>query len=364
MESVLAQDFQDFELIVVDDGSHDNTREVVAAFTDARIRYMYQPNAGLSAARNAGIAQAKGKYIAFLDDDDFLLPPSLSVRLDVFKSDPVIGWVSGGYDAVNSTGEVLKRSRPWSCDADLSLQRWLYECPACPSAVMVRRAWLETVGGFDVKQGLQEDWDLWLRLAYAGCPMAWVPEVVCQYMIHDTNMTRSSSAAHAPNGPLRVFDKFFSQENLPEEIAMQRGASYANIFLLLAAIAFRCQDVELALQDVAQAMQLDPALCENYGEPVLEYLLGQARNPPIEDPMAYARFVLASLPAQKFRIKQRKRKALGKVAAGIFFSAAVLEDWSTVRAVFPKIVMYDPMWLENVGVWSLMRKALLQWLLI
>ena len=250
VQSVLAQSLRDFELIVVDDGSTDNTCEVISGLKDERICYVYQPNAGLAAGRNAGIAQAKGKYVAFIDDDDFLTPDSLAQRVEFLQNNPHVGWVSGGHALVNETGGLLGYSRPWLNNLDLTPKMWLYWCPTCPSAVMVQRDWLNQVDGFDSQQGLQEDWDLWLRLAFAGCPMAWIPQVVCHYQVHTANMTRSSEAIHATNGLLRVLEKLYSQDNLQTEILALRDSAYAHSYLKLASAAFASHDIGTAMHDI------------------------------------------------------------------------------------------------------------------
>ncbi|TLN28536.1 glycosyltransferase family 2 protein, partial [bacterium] len=91
VNSVLRQTFADWELIVVDDGSQDNTREVIAAVRDERVRYIYQDNQGLPGARNSGIRAARGEYVAFLDSDDVFLPHKLAVQVTAMDARPELG---------------------------------------------------------------------------------------------------------------------------------------------------------------------------------------------------------------------------------------------------------------------------------
>lgn len=269
-----------------------------------------------------------------------------------------MGWIAGGHDLLDGSGAVIGYSRPWLNNTDLSLRTWLYWCPAIVCSVLVRREWLDRVGGFDSKQGLHEDWDLWLRLAYAGCPMGWVPEIVCHYQIHSTNMTRDCRAIHADNGLLRVLDKFFSQEDLPSEISILRNQVFAHGYLKLAAAAFAARDIGTAMHDIERAMQLDPKMQTNHGEAVLDFLLASARSPLIKDPLDHSRFILSKLPEELFLVRQRTREALGRVAAGMYFSASEVEDWNRVRSVFPVMITHDPSWLTNLGVWSILRRAM------
>ena len=108
IQSVLDQTFTDFELIVVDDGSTDDTREVVGSFNDSRIRYIYQENRGLPAARNTGIKASRGEYIAFLDSDDIWLTQNLELKVKSLDSHPDAGLVcSDGYNFDDATGAII-----------------------------------------------------------------------------------------------------------------------------------------------------------------------------------------------------------------------------------------------------------------
>lgn len=356
--SVLSQGYKEYELVIIDDGSVDGSREVVEEFKDDRIRYIWQINAGLSTARNVGIAHSLGSLIAFLDDDDCLTVDSIGVRVAAFELAPVLGWVSGGYETVDESEKVTSVNRQWIRHPDLGIATWLRWCPTCPSAVMVRREWLDKVQGFDIEQGLQEDWDLWLRLARSGCEMGWVRQTVCRYLIHPTNMTRNSKAMHASDGLLRVLDKFYQTNAEAHDLTPLRNAAYANAYMKLATAAFGSHDVDLALRDIEMAVQLDPQLALNHREAVMEFLLGYARSPLIDRPMDHARFVLDNLPQQEYSLKSRRKKALGKVAAGLFFSAAEMDDHDAVLGVMPVMMRHDLTWLLNLGVWSITTRAI------
>ena len=163
IDSVLAQEFKDFELIVVDDGSTDNTLEILDSF-QCNIKVLRQSNTGVSAARNRGIATASGHFIAFLDSDDLWLPKKLARQVDFFSSNP---------DAyICQTEEIWLRNnvrvnpkkrhkKPWGMIFEPSLAL----CLVSPSAVMIRRSLFEKVGGFDETLPACEDYDLWLRIS-------------------------------------------------------------------------------------------------------------------------------------------------------------------------------------------------------
>lgn len=163
VDSVLNQDFTDFELIVVDDGSTDDTGEILAAYGRSVI-VLRQPNQGVSAARNRGIAEARAQLVALLDSDDLWLPQKLSRQVDFFKINPEAlicqteeTWVRNGV-RVNPK----KRHRKFSgmiFEASLAL------CLVSPSAVMMRRELFDRVGLFDQRLPACEDYDLWLRVS-------------------------------------------------------------------------------------------------------------------------------------------------------------------------------------------------------
>jgi len=160
--SVLTQSFSDFELIVVDDGSEDGTADVVREFPE--VRYVHQPNRGVSAARNYGVRLSAGDLIAFLDSDDLWRPQKLEQQVRFFsqRSDAQICqteevWLRNGV-------RVNPHNKHRKADGDL-FARSLELCLVSPSAVMMRRELFERMGGFDEDLPACEDYDLWLRIA-------------------------------------------------------------------------------------------------------------------------------------------------------------------------------------------------------
>jgi glycosyltransferase involved in cell wall biosynthesis len=162
IDSVLSQEYTDFEIIVVDDGSNDATAALLSAYGD-QITTIYQGNSGVSAARNAGILMAKGKYVAFLDSDDMWLPEKLSCQVDFFQShaEAVICqtdeiWIRNGV-RVNPKN---RHKKPSGMIFEPSLQL----CLVSPSAVMIKKSLFDAVGLFNEAFPACEDYDLWLRI--------------------------------------------------------------------------------------------------------------------------------------------------------------------------------------------------------
>lgn len=216
IESVLRQNYP-VDLIVIDDGSTDQTKQVVAAFGD-RLRYVYQSNQGVAVSRNHGIQLAQGEFVAFLDADDFFLPGKLAAQIAVFQAQPQLGLVHSGWRRVSAGGEPLMEVEPWQQVPELTLTSWLRWKPILPSAMMFRRDWLQRSGGFDPRFPPAEDTELVLRLALMGCEADWLRQVTVGYRQHDS----SAMAKGLPQARslAAVIDHFFQHSNLPDSVRL------------------------------------------------------------------------------------------------------------------------------------------------
>jgi glycosyltransferase involved in cell wall biosynthesis len=182
IDSVLAQSLPDWELIVVDDGSTDATGSEVERFRDQRIRLVREVHSGLPAvARNRGIAESSGTYVAFLDADDAWLPAKLERQLAVFASSPTVGLVHCAASYLDESG-FAPRLMAEPADTLLALlqENFIYN-----SSVVVRRPVLDEHGVFDTDPALRgaEDYELWLRLAPV-VEFTYVPERLLLYRRH------------------------------------------------------------------------------------------------------------------------------------------------------------------------------------
>lgn len=162
MQSVLEQTWTNFELLVIDDGSTDHTAQLLAKYSDPRLRRIYQENKGVSAARNVGIAASTGEFIALLDSDDYWLPQKIASQLDFMSQGP---W------QISQTNEVWIRNNvrvnPGSKHAKQAgwfLQDSLQLCLISPSCVMFTRKLWDDLGPFDEGLPACEDYSLWLRV--------------------------------------------------------------------------------------------------------------------------------------------------------------------------------------------------------
>src|SRR3989339_57767 len=162
VESVLAQTFCDFEIIVVDDGSTDGTRDAMRNFGD-KIYYIYKENGGVSSARNLGIKVAKGKYIAFLDCDDLWLSNKLEESLKGFMDEDV-GLVYTNIFLIDFAGEIISENKCSGFSGYVSKRLLLSNFINNPT-VIVKKECFSSVGFFDEKMFCAADWDMWLRIS-------------------------------------------------------------------------------------------------------------------------------------------------------------------------------------------------------
>jgi glycosyltransferase involved in cell wall biosynthesis len=223
IQSVFDQTFQDFELIVVDDGSTDNTGEMVDSFRDPRIRYIYQENRGVAAARNTGIKAANGEYIAFLDSDDLWLTQKLELDIKLLDSRPDIPLTcSAVYAFDGDTGKNI--GGRWPPESYL---RELQEGSRQPLteflsrgsvfgivAVDLRRQVFDEVGFFDESLSCGEDYDMLVRILQRF-PIGIVNMPVVRVRLHRTSLSSNYDIAYP--GTLAAIDKVINSYSLSRE---------------------------------------------------------------------------------------------------------------------------------------------------
>ena len=222
LHSILAQRVDAIEVIVCDDGSDDDTARTAAAL-DRRVRVVCnQKPAGVSAARNRGIAEARGEWIAFCDDDDLWSPDKLPRQLVAAESAGA-DWAYTGDVNVDQSLRVLSGGPPPDPDRVMTMLRRWNPLSSGGSNVVVRRALLATVGSFDVTLRRTEDWDLWLRLARTGRP-AWVNAPLVAYRFHRGNV------ATDPEDMVDEARRLASRYHIPVDMAaMHRRAAWAGM---------------------------------------------------------------------------------------------------------------------------------------
>ncbi|MBU2955621.1 glycosyltransferase [Marinobacter sp. F3R08] len=198
IESVLAQTHSDFELIVWDDGSDDDTREVLEPYlADSRVRYFYQENQGQSYARNHALEHASGDYIAFLDSDDLWAPDKLEKQLAFLLANPEVDIVHGDEAMIDEDGKVtsLANMRRYSGRITRYL---LADNSVSIATVLVRRRCFVEMGGFDTSVGVADDYELWLRFS-ARYLFHYEPGIVASYRVMSEQISSDKRRRFAAN---------------------------------------------------------------------------------------------------------------------------------------------------------------------
>lgn len=254
LDAVLAQTFSDFEVIVVDDGSKDQTASLVQSYGPP-IYCIQQPNAGVSCARNTGIAKAGGRYVAFHDADDLWEPTKLEKQVALLDSHPEIGLCFTGVQRIDLNdkliGEIIARDYPDFCEALL-----LYSCVvsgSCSSA-MVRREVIEKAGGFDPTFSTSADWEYWLRLSLLT-RFAPIAEPLVFYRVSPGSM--SSDPALVERDTFAVLNKFFSNEP-PEKYVWLKDRVFSNHWMIIAGCYLHAGRLKDSLRCVGRGLRLYP----------------------------------------------------------------------------------------------------------
>ncbi len=228
IRSVLGQTEQDFEVIVADDASTEDNESVVASFRDSRVKYVRRSlNGGDAAARNDGIRHSRGRYVAFLDDDDQWFPEKLSCQLAEFdREGPGVGLV---YTARETFFAATGRSKALAAGGDVEAQlRWFR---ITTSTVMVPRETIERVGLFDERILYCSDYDMWIRIFLAGYRLVGVDRPLIRYFVHGNALSGNPHKIIAGEETiLRKHADFFAEDpNSLSHLYLNVGVLYCSV---------------------------------------------------------------------------------------------------------------------------------------
>jgi glycosyltransferase involved in cell wall biosynthesis len=233
IDSVLAQTFTDYEIIVINDGSHDTDEleRTLAGYGDG-IVYLKQENRGSSAARNAGLRVARGEFVALLDSDDFWEPEYLAVHIAALRSDPAADVV---FPNARLFGETPFADRAYMdvvpIDGEITFAHLLRNQCYVWGGVTARREAFERAGGFDEELGTAEDLDLWLRVLRRGGRIIYHRRVLAHYRKRSGSHTSNPSVLY--RNFLKLLDKIEQAGGLTEEerTAIERATLYMTVML-------------------------------------------------------------------------------------------------------------------------------------
>ena len=185
IESVLAQSLQDFELIIIDDGSTDASRDIIEEYRERpEVTIIYQQNKGLNITNNVAMRVAKGKYLMRLDADDYLVPEALEKMVAPLEADPELGLVFPDYYYVDAEGHITGEERRHNFEKEVSL----YDQPAHGACTIIRLSFLKKIGGYNESFTCQDGYDLWLKFII-HYSVKNVNEPLFYYRRHGSNLT-------------------------------------------------------------------------------------------------------------------------------------------------------------------------------
>jgi glycosyltransferase involved in cell wall biosynthesis len=209
INSILLQTHQNFELIVVDDGSIDNTFEILSNHADDRLKVVKRDNGGPSAARNTGIKTARYELIAFLDSDDLWHPERLSRQIKMFKADKHLHWCysdcflfDGDFNNNSSLRKISQGTTMYG--GNISKELFLKGCFIPSPTLLLKRKLFDEFGLF-CNRTASEDWQMWLNIA-SKYPICFIPDALAYYRVHDNNLTTTQSIEYKLSQKIAVID--------------------------------------------------------------------------------------------------------------------------------------------------------------
>lgn len=358
IESALAQTYTNLEIVVVDDGSTDSSRDVIGSFDDQRMRYVYQENKGLAASRNTGIRLATGHFLTFLDADDKILPDKIEIQVAAAKVNPDVGLIYTDF-CYFSENELHQSVRPErrSQSGDMFVDLLGGSTLIVVHAPLTRRKWIDQAGGFDESLTALEDWDLWLRLSYTGCPFFYIDQPLALYRMTQGSM--SSDQLRMSLNRVRVLEKLKDHILAPTDRGQYNldDRLWKECFQT-ACLAYSRNQASLGRAMLAKAHDMHPSSFVRRHEWLIllaEHLVGQeeGQQSPFQSE-AVVNDVLENLPQAVVIQDGFRRKALARLAEVRAFQAYQSRDLKAVWLQVFRVFLLDPLRLfHNRGLLSI-----------
>jgi len=353
VESILEQTFRDFEFIVVDDGSTDDSHRLLKRYAaeDARMLVIRQEkNSGVAEARNQAIARARGEFIASQDADDISLPERLEAQVAYLRQHPAVGLLGTWPEFVDAEAKPLEAARYPRISDNAGLQAQLLDTNCfCAGTVMVRRHLLETVGGYDQGLAPSEDYDLWLRLAEVT-RLANVPRALYLYRQHPGSASRQSRHLQMRN-KARALEHALARrfgQRPPAGLKQTLARDYMRAVF----IGYRPLGAAGVAEDLAGALVWSPEIVSS-GSLVEDVVEGYLQHEPVDEAIAVAESFFSDVLPGSAHLRRAGRRVLAKLHMRAVFEAQARGAHTPIGPHLWAGIRRDPAWLLNRGVWAI-----------
>lgn len=308
IQSVLDQTYADFELIIVNDASSDNTAQVVDHFNDPRIKYIsHERNRGLPATRNTGIRVSKGDIIFLLDADDKFGPQKIEKHLSFLEANPEIGVTYNSRFEMRVTGELLSIWRP---PLIVDFPDLVMGFPFSPSDVVIKRRWLFDIGLYDESYIYgSEDLDMNCRLALAGCKFHGLIEPLNYRRYYPNRIFYDVSYRHAAAS--KALKAAFCDPRCSSDQSKLRDKALSNVNMVWSYEALISDDLDLATKLIVDASKYDKSIFDNDGKTFIDFLVFRS-NQDGSDHEKFINKIFNSLPPKFQWLKIYKDQVIAR----------------------------------------------------
>jgi glycosyltransferase involved in cell wall biosynthesis len=268
LDSILAQTYHDFEIVIADDGSTDNSHEVLMDYQSRypeKIHYYWHPghaNKGVAATSNLAISKSQGEYLAWTGSDDVWYPQKLELQVAQLDHDPRLGMVYSYADFLDSEGRILPGRYGVDITADPNpVGRMLQSCHPPAMTVVIRRQCMEEVGGFDETLRTCEDWDLWIRV-FALWKVGFIDQPLVKYRIHGNNLSKGIDPKVDLNRILTFYRRLEQKQSDVDRVLLE-PRNQAIVDLQMVFHLFANVEIDESIKHLHAAFHKDPSLCED-----------------------------------------------------------------------------------------------------
>ena len=365
--SALEQTYPQIEIIVIDDGSNDGTGPLLKSKYGHRIKYIFLENRGEAAARNVGIHQSDGEYLAFLDSDDIWMPTKIEKQVEFLKSRSDYGIVSCHVLVIDEAGKYIHNvpKRPEQKSEHITLETLVLNSPVYQSTVLIRRECIEEVGGYDESIRYGEDRDLILRTA-ASYQAGFILEPLTALRRHKGAQSRfllpEIELRRRSEERIRIVERSFSLYNGNTQfLTLLKSRALAREYVHGSFTDFLYDDPSIGASRLALGVSLDPTTWRD-GEKIADLVSGYAATISQEwsltQALDFVDGVYSHLPdSLQFWQKKYHSKILSNTHITYAFQQYKRGEKQLVGTNVLKGVFIDPGWLSNRGVWSIFIRS-------